>query len=44
MAFSIVDEQVVSDHQRQWAGRTGTKGPEGAKAPDQVNRPTAELV
>jgi len=33
MAFSIVDEQVVSDHQRQWAGRTGTKGPEGAKAP-----------
>jgi len=34
MAFSIVVEQVVSDHQRQWAGRTGTKGPEGAKAPD----------
>ena len=33
MAFRIVDEQVVSDHQRQWAGRTGTKGPEGAEAP-----------
>jgi hypothetical protein len=33
MAFSIVDEQVVSDHQRQWAGRKGTTGPEGAEAP-----------
>jgi hypothetical protein len=33
MAFRIIDEQVVSDHLRQWACRTGTKGPEGAKAP-----------
>jgi hypothetical protein len=33
MAFVTFDEQMVSDRQRQWAGRKGTKGPEGAKAP-----------
>jgi len=33
MALVSFFQQVVSDHQRQWVGRTGTKGPEGAKAP-----------
>jgi hypothetical protein len=33
MALVSFVRQVVSDYQRQWAGRTGTKGPEGAKAP-----------
>jgi len=33
MAFVTFDKQVVSDRQRQWAGRKGTKGPAGAKAP-----------
>jgi len=32
MAFVTFDEQVVSDRQRQWACRKGTKGPAGAKA------------
>jgi len=32
MAFVTFDEQVVSDRQRQWAGRKGTKGPARAKA------------
>jgi hypothetical protein len=26
MAFTTFDEQVVSDRQRQWASRKGTKG------------------
>jgi hypothetical protein len=26
MAFVTFDEQVVSDRQRQWAARKGTKG------------------
>jgi hypothetical protein len=26
MAFGTFDEQVVSDRQRQWAARKGTKG------------------
>jgi hypothetical protein len=33
MAFFPLSEQVVSDHQRQWADRKGTEGPEGAVAP-----------
>ncbi len=33
MAFLTFNEQMVSDRQRQWAGRKGTKGPKGAKAP-----------
>jgi hypothetical protein len=33
MAFVTFDVLVVRDRQRQWAGRKGTKGPAGAKAP-----------